>query len=159
MSPLLRIALCSLTLSVCACQTTGDPERGGLFGWSEKKADVRRQDLEQANANAQGQYTTEQTRQQTLQGAQNRLAADARHLHEEVDRLMAENTDLETQLSDMLGRMKLGTIEFNRLKDLLSGNERLRQQLGSAPAGSAVPDALNTQNQKLHREILALLGR
>lgn len=156
---LLRTALCSLTLFLSACQTTGDPEQGGLFGWSPKKADARRQDLEQANANAQSQYTTELARQQTLQGTQIRLTADARRLQSQVNRLLAENTDLESQLSDLLSRLKLNTHELNRLNGLLSENKRLRQQLSSAPAGPAVPDTLNSQNQKLQHEILALLGR
>lgn len=34
-----------LALSACAllnsCQTTGDPTQGGLFGWSQSKADQR----------------------------------------------------------------------------------------------------------------------
>ena len=30
-----------LVFSLCSCATTGDPSQGGLFGWSQSKADVR----------------------------------------------------------------------------------------------------------------------
>jgi predicted nuclease with TOPRIM domain len=156
-----RLAVCALVLSLCACETTGDPQQGGLFGWSPKKADARRDDLEQADASAQNQLSAEQAHRQALQGRQTRVSADARRLQNEVNHLLAENSDLENQLSNMLDRTRLSAAELQRLKGLLSDNKRLRQQLSNAPAGSeaTAPEALNTQNQKLHREVLALLGR
>jgi hypothetical protein len=30
-----------LPFIICSCETTGDPNQGGLFGWSSKKADQR----------------------------------------------------------------------------------------------------------------------
>src|SRR5689334_4468752 len=122
---LVSIALCSVILLLCACQTTGDPNQGGLFGWNQKKADDRRQDLEQANASAQDQYAAEQARQRTLRGTQNRLTADDKRLQDEVNRLLAENTDLESQLSNMLSRATLSTNELNRLNGVLGENKRL----------------------------------
>jgi chromosome segregation ATPase len=161
MRNLLQVALCSLAFFLCACETTGDPQQGGLFGWSQKKADARRGDLEKADADAQSQVSAEQARKQTLQGTQEARTKEAGSLQREVDRLMSENAALDSQLTGLLGRMKLDTSELTRLNALLSENKRLRQQYGSGGAGAAAAasDALNAQNEKLHHEVLALLGR
>ena len=35
------------TLILTSCETTGDPNQGGLFGWSQGKANVRSATLQQ----------------------------------------------------------------------------------------------------------------
>ena len=43
-----RLLLSAIALGTLAsCQTTGDPSQGGLFGWSENKAQGRQQALQQ----------------------------------------------------------------------------------------------------------------
>lgn len=44
-----RLILLSLgtTLLLTSCETTGDPSQGGLFGWSQGKADQRSAALQQ----------------------------------------------------------------------------------------------------------------
>lgn len=41
------LPLLCLPFLLCSCETTGDPNQGGLFGWSSSKADAR---LEQKHA-------------------------------------------------------------------------------------------------------------
>jgi septal ring factor EnvC (AmiA/AmiB activator) len=149
---------------VSACETTGNPREGGLFGWSHKKADERQQELEREDASAQQRVTSEEQRRQGLQTKQAGLSTEALRLQGEVDRLMGENRQLEAQLRQMMGRKQLGAEQLARLTDVLKQNERLRQSLASPSGGGGLaaekqPDAINEQNQKLHREIMALLGR
>ncbi len=42
-----KILFLFLAVAMTGCQTTGDPTKGGLFGWSEKKADKRQEDMKQ----------------------------------------------------------------------------------------------------------------
>lgn len=35
------LPLLCLPFLLCSCETTGDPNQGGLFGWSPSKADQR----------------------------------------------------------------------------------------------------------------------
>lgn len=53
------LPLLCLPFLLCSCETTGDPNQGGLFGWSSSKADQR---LEQKHAtlNALESDTTSQ---------------------------------------------------------------------------------------------------
>src|SRR3954454_16499296 len=91
---------CALLLATTACQTTGDPNQGGLFGWRQSKADQRRADLEANNAHAQNEVVTEQNRNQALKVKQAGLSVQARDLRAQTDRLLAENAQLDAQLHD-----------------------------------------------------------
>ena len=161
-----KLGLCALLALQAACETTGNPREGGLVGWSQRKADERRDELEREDTSAQGRVAEEEKRRQALQSQQGGLTAEVQRLRAEVDRLLAENTQLEGQLRDMMGRKQIGEKELARLGELLKQNERLRQSLVNPPdrgAGRAAMNerasAMNQQNQQLHREIMALLGR
>lgn len=41
---LTSLGLAACALSLTSCETTGDPTQGGLFGWSQNKADYRIQE-------------------------------------------------------------------------------------------------------------------
>jgi hypothetical protein len=70
------VLLSSLLLSSCA--TTGDPTQGGLFGWSENKAQGRiydkRYELNQIQADTDAQVR----RSASLEAERNRLQQQAR---------------------------------------------------------------------------------
>ena len=57
------ILLC-LPFLLCSCETTGDPNQGGLFGWSSSKAD-QRLEQKQATLNALESDTSSQRRRST----------------------------------------------------------------------------------------------
>jgi len=160
-----QIPLLGICVALSACETTGDPTKGGLFGWSQHKADERQQDLQQQNATATAGVSSEQQRQLELQGSQAGLTAEAQRLQPQVDRLLTENTQLETQLKNLMGEKQFSEAELRHLNGLLDQNVRLRRWLeqassqSSSGTGDTRPDAVNSQNQKLHAEILALLGR
>lgn len=157
-----RIGLCVFTVALGACETTGNPREGGLFGWSQKKADARQEELARENSDAQGEAASEQSRQVTLQARQGELAREENRLQNEVNQLLLENSKIENDLRDVVRRTKLDSDELARLHQVLDQNERLRQQLREAHGGlvgEARPQAVHAQNQKLHREIMALLNR
>jgi hypothetical protein len=144
------------------CQTTGDPTQGGLFGWSEKKAQVRQQSLEQGNEQAQQQLSSAQQQQSRLRRQQAGLEGESVRLRGEVDRLMNENAQLEGQLRRLVQERHLDEAELGRLNTVLAQNEQLRETLrtpNTAPPPERQPDVVNGQNDRLHREILLLLGR
>jgi hypothetical protein len=160
-----RVVVCVLLGATAACQTTGDPNDGGLFRWSPQKADDRRADLETDSAVAQNEAISEANRNKVLKVKQAGLSAQARELQAHTDRLLAENQQLDAQLHDMLKRKQLQQSELDRLNEVLKQNERLRQALlvpasGQVEAASeARAEAVNKQNEQMHREIMALLGR
>ncbi len=43
---ILSLAAVAASLCLTSCETTGDPTQGGLFGWSQSKANVRQYELE-----------------------------------------------------------------------------------------------------------------
>jgi len=152
------------TLIVSACQTTGDPRQGGLFGWSEEQARARQSTLEQENTDAQRSIETEKGRSQMLQGRKASLQAESARVQSELDRMLIENAEIENELRNLMARKQLGNNELARLKLVLAENERLRKATrasATAPTAlpqSARPDAINEQNRILHREVMILLG-
>ncbi|RBP43662.1 hypothetical protein DES53_10560 [Roseimicrobium gellanilyticum] len=44
---ILSLAAVGASLLLTSCETTGDPNQGGLFGWSQSKADYRLHEREQ----------------------------------------------------------------------------------------------------------------
>lgn len=153
--------LCLLSLS--ACETTGDPGKGGIF-WSESKAKDRQHALEQQDREAQQQLSSEQRQQQGLQRQEAGLQSESTLLQAEIDRLMSENTGLEGHLRALMSQKQLGESELTRLQGVLAQNERLRAALrtGSgnpASASATQSQTLNEENERLHREVMLLMQR
>lgn len=65
-------------LNLAACETTGDPRAGGLFGWSETKAKERQQEKRDAVVQAESQLSRENARGDALEarrtGTEQRLS-------------------------------------------------------------------------------------
>jgi hypothetical protein len=62
---ILSLAAIGASLLLTSCETTGDPNQGGLFGWSQSKANYRLSEreqrlnqLEHSNAYQQGRTDT-----------------------------------------------------------------------------------------------------
>lgn len=71
----LLLAGCMSCLLV-ACETTGDPTQGGLFGWSETKAIERQQALRRQLEITTAGHDAERERQQSLQARRSSLQRD-----------------------------------------------------------------------------------
>lgn len=164
----LRVLVLASLGAIAACQTTGDPREGGLFGWNEDKARERQQALSQQEGDAQRRAEAEKARSGQLQGRQSGLQAESARLQADIDRLLAENTQLERELRELIAKRQLGGDELGRLQQLLAANARARKaalpapgQTAPRPAAlvSAQSDAVNQQNQRLQREVMILLQR
>jgi len=151
------LLLLAALFAASGCQTTGNPREGGLFGWSRHKADERQRALEQEASQAEANSVAEQERKRELQSQTGAWTHRQAQLQSEVDKLAAENLQLEKELTDLIGRMQLKSDELTRVRALLAENQQRRAELKSV--GDPQPEAMHQQNQTLHREIMALLGR
>ena len=76
---ILSLAAVSASLLLTSCETTGDPNQGGLFGWSQSKANYRLEErearlnqLDRSNAYQQGRTSaleSEYARKKNQQGS------------------------------------------------------------------------------------------
>jgi septal ring factor EnvC (AmiA/AmiB activator) len=160
----LACALVAAAGLLAACATTGDPNKGGLFGWSENKAKARQAQLSSSEAAQRQQAAAAQQRGDTLRQRQATLGGEALQLQAELDALRAENRRLDAQLRTLMHKHQLGAHEMQRLNSLLAENQRLLSKyLAAAADEGADPTAdaleLYDQNSRLHRELLALLHR
>jgi hypothetical protein len=70
------IALLSLLTAFAAltsCETTGDPTQGGLFGWSEHKAQGRQADLQNHLSDVQADTADQQAKTEQLERRRQQL--------------------------------------------------------------------------------------
>jgi hypothetical protein len=92
--------------SFAACETTGNPREGGLFGWSEGKAQERRAQKQTHVAGAEAELTHETERGEALQNrsttaernlaaAENQRARTEERMHAQQARLVAKTEQLE----------------------------------------------------------------
>lgn len=155
-------ALLSLAM-LGACATTGDPHRGGLFGWSETKARNRQQELARRDDEARTQVAGEHARNAGLRVRHEALDAQARQLREELERLGAENRALDARLRTLMAHHALDIDAKRRLEALLEDNRRWLAGTatpiadGDVATQRLVVEQASQRNGALHRELLALL--
>jgi hypothetical protein len=92
-----RFAALLACAALCGCETTGDPTQGGLFGWSQKKADERLAEREQTLAGEQQTEQTEQERAAALRREVRLNAADLGEQQKEISQLLANAEALERE--------------------------------------------------------------
>lgn len=156
------LALCAC---LSACQTTGDPRQGGLFGWSEAQARQRQEALGNEDAQARQRLQAEQARGTELRGRQTGLDQETVRLQAQIDALADENLRLGRDLQQLMARRGVAGTELTRLQQLLRTNEQARLARQATAAQRPVSemsmqaDTLNGQNQQLQREVAILLQR
>lgn len=78
----MKISFCSLallsSLLLSSCETTGDPTQGGLFGWSENKAQGRIYDKRYQLNQIQADTDAQVRRSSSLEAERSRLQQQAR---------------------------------------------------------------------------------
>lgn len=158
-----------VTCALAACQTTGDPRSGGLFGWSEDKARQRQASMEQDAALARRSADEERQRGAALTEKQSQLRSEVHTLQLQLARLLTENQSLEYDARNLLAKGQNRAAELSRLRQILEASTRARteaQRVASQPATSGQTEALSRQsdvvrqyNQQLHREVMLLMGR
>jgi hypothetical protein len=158
-----------LPVALAACQTTGDPRQGGLFGWSEDKARARQAELERENDAAQRSAAQETQRQSTLTEKQGALRTEVQELQAQLSRLLAENDALESDVRALAAKRQVSTADLARMQQTLEANKRARAEARRVASQASTPresgkltqqmDVVRDYNQQLHREVLLLMGR
>ncbi|WP_257386748.1 hypothetical protein [Tahibacter caeni] len=163
-TPKVSAAFVALAL-LSGCATTGDPQQGGLFGWSESKARERQHELTHRDMAARDRIADEQARGDALRERHDDLDAQARQLQQELERLRQENRDLDARLRALMRLRRLDDGERRRLQALLAGNGEWLATQAATPAPSdgdvasrrIAVDRANRRNGQLQREVVALL--
>ncbi|MBN8739695.1 MAG: hypothetical protein BGP24_05070 [Lysobacterales bacterium 69-70] len=149
------------------CATTGDPQSGGLFGWSENKARERQHELARRDRAAHDRAADEQARSAALRGQQDALDAEAQQLQQELVRLQQENRTLDARLRKLLQQRRMAEGERQRLQSVLDENTAWLAAQAAAPAARdddvasrrRSADQASRRNERLQREVGALLSR
>ncbi|WP_395752697.1 hypothetical protein [Prosthecobacter sp.] len=67
------LTLAAGSMQLTSCETTGDPSQGGLFGWSQSKADVRIQERQNTLSSLDDEREYNRRRKNNLQAERDRL--------------------------------------------------------------------------------------
>ena len=91
---ILVLGFASIALMV-ACETTGDPTQGGLFGWSESKAKTRQAALHSALELEEDRGSAARSQTSSLQATQNRNAATIREQRAALNRMLSQLDEVD----------------------------------------------------------------
>ncbi len=64
---ILSLAAIGSALLLTSCETTGDPNAGGLFGWSQSKANYRQAELQHRLSEAENENAYQRGRSSALE--------------------------------------------------------------------------------------------
>lgn len=150
-----RLAGGAALLSLAACETTGDPREGGLFGWSEAKARERQTVRQSAIVGAETELARETGRSSALHsrdtatewrlttaGAnrrheEERLSAQQRALVAKCEQLESQSPTAATASRARALRMKVSTVSANAALPPHQRAARLRQLEAEIDAAQA----------------------
>ena len=91
------LALPVSALVLVGCETTGDPQQGGLFGWSEGKARTRSAALEQALYVEDDRTATARDSRSSLERTRARNASAIRAERAKLGRLLVQLDEVEAR--------------------------------------------------------------
>lgn len=165
-----RVRACAVLVAgagLAACATTGDPNQGGLFGWSPEKARARQEELRATADSTRAQAQTERERAAALQASERQASDNVNRLTLQLKSLESENDRLERDLNGLIETRKVRGDEADRLREMLRRSREVRteqaKQAARRPAAAAPTEAqlsaIDAQNRLLHREVQLLLGR
>jgi len=155
MTRLIAVGCALLTLALAGCQTTGDPNAGGLFGWSPAKARARQAELERDAAANQQQAAEAQQMTAAMQSRRQEVKSEVSDLQVQLQKATSENERLEGQLQALMQARRLSATEVDRLNRQLVENEQLREAARRRVAAQTV-DLVNDHNAQLRRQIMLL---
>ncbi|GAA6169638.1 hypothetical protein [Sessilibacter corallicola] len=141
-----------LSLSV-GCTTTGDPNQGGLIGWSEKKAKDRRIALEHEAREARQRAEAAQNNQRELEKREAELTNSVEKLEIQLTELRANNVELRKAFTKLIKDQKALNKELKALKEELDHTDYEKNE----EHPNLISDQLQQQNKRLNAAILLLL--
>jgi predicted RNase H-like nuclease (RuvC/YqgF family) len=124
-SSLVSLLVCA---ALCGCRTTGDPTQGGLFGWSEQKAEERQVAREEILSREEQAARRQQESETGLRREMRLNAEDLEEQQKEISQLLANAEALEreapTQATAGRARRLRREIDAVRRNEALSAGER-----------------------------------
>ena len=123
-------------LSAAGCETTGDPNEGGYFGWSEEKAQERQQELLR-------QYEEEQAQLDAAQAERDRLSTNRSDL--------SASLEAQRQRNDYL-RADIGT-RSALIRSLESLDQEKRERLDALRVDVQATEAPGRDPYEVKREL------
>ncbi len=160
-----QLIILLIVISCSACETTGDPNQGGLWRWSKDKAITRQKVMEQQVnqlssdnqkieiQNQQLKYKNSklQDEERVLKGQLNELIVERNQLLEQIEQFNIDKADKHSRLSSLTKQYHLGQIEDSKLSDQFD-------LLNNADGKKKFLHGIEVQNQRLTDEIILLLG-
>ncbi|USI27917.1 hypothetical protein ACD631_16300 [Alteromonas macleodii] len=156
----------SLLIAISGCQTTGDPNHGGLFGWDENKAKQRQQALSKTQQTKQVEIEQLQTQNEALEHQASTNTQTLKQLNNAISMLHDEQTILRTQIQDLFqqnkiskGRLKELEDTHNWLKLEETAEGQVYVEIDQPDLAKAKMQKMEQENKILIQEILLLIGR
>lgn len=110
------------------CASTGDPNQGGLFGWSETKAQQRQHDLRRESESAGQAASAESGRTAGLQKKRADMEAQLASQRRQMDFLERDLKSIQANLAnepDATGALESELARLMREQESLSANDTL----------------------------------
>ncbi len=95
MKPHLILTGTIAALALTACETTGDPTQGGLFGWSEGKAKQRQGALNDAVSLERGRTSSARSETGGLQAESRSNAAEISRQRGQLNRMLSQLDEVD----------------------------------------------------------------
>lgn len=105
---------------LAACTTTGDPQQGGLFGWSERKAQTRQEDMHEEIASQQETTQEQAEEHQYLRSVRQATEARLQQLRTVFTHATDENRQLRSEIGHLLDQKTLATEQLEHLREALA---------------------------------------
>lgn len=133
-----------------ACSTTGDPKQGGLFGWSEGKAEQRKAERQSHLGALKREQQEEGARkgQLSAQAASKRSERDA--WKKKTQTVDAECTKLKKQMD---GYKAANSAQETALVELRARQDTLRQRTRDLLNGGGDVAAQEQEAERLRKEV------
>jgi hypothetical protein len=132
---ILPLALGALALA--GCETTGDPTQGGLFGWSENKAQARSAALEQAVSVEDSRASAARRSNRSLENthAQNAATISAEraklnHMLSQLDQVEAKGGNTSQLRSRINAASRDDSVSESQVRELDAEVRQMRSEYG-----------------------------
>ncbi|MCU7904316.1 MAG: hypothetical protein KZQ76_00415 [Candidatus Thiodiazotropha sp. (ex Epidulcina cf. delphinae)] len=155
----------SAAIYLLGCQTTGDPKRGGLFSWDEKKAKQRQQVLADKKHKKQNEIAKITQKNTSLERVKRENAISLMEINNTLLKLREEQESLRNQISqlradNMISEGKLRDL-VNRYPWLVFNERKAKHSFFNLDQESLALDTMRDiekKNKSLVEEILLLIG-
>lgn len=156
----------SLLVAIGGCQTTGDPSKGGLFGWDENKAKQRQQALSESQQTNQVEIQQLQAQNEALKHQTTANTQTLKQLNNAISMLLDEQVILRTQIQDLFQKNKISESRLKELEDTYNwlkleetGEGQVFVEINQQDLAKAKMQKMEQENKVLIQEILLLIGQ